>query len=382
MTAACPRAQALWLLPGLSLADARARVPQLRVHEAEPQADAQLLLLLARQSARWSPMVAPDPPDGLLIDISGCAHLFGGETALAADVAARLGARLEVRHAFASTPSAAQALARFPQRVADETEAIRRLPVSALRLAAKDEIALRRAGLKRIADLADRPTAPLSARFGEGTTAALNRLLGRDDSRIVPLRSLPALHFARRFAEPEQLTGAIMSRRQLDLSYPAAEAAAHLLWDSAAINNRGYVRSAARFLPYVMGQKGPSASALVTAAFPPVYRELQKESLPDFLSFVFMFLDWDRCKIARRELGQAALHSRWRPRDVALAAARAGDADRILRHISKREGGRAFITSVSNDITSIPEPSKKQVWRAIKSITAEDGQKNRLPFDL
>ncbi|WP_448537690.1 GAP1-N1 domain-containing protein [Sphingobium yanoikuyae] len=186
----------------------------------------------------------------------------------------------------------------------------------------------------------------------------------------------------RLMAEPEQLTGAIMSRRQLDLSYPAAEAAARLLWDSAAVNNRGYVRSAARFLPYVMGQKGPSASALVTAAFPPVYRELQKESLPDFLSFVFMFLDWDRCKIARRELGQAALHSRWRPRDVALAAARAGDADRILRHISKREGGRAFITSVSNDITSIPEPSKKQVWRAIKSVTAEDGQKNRLPFDL
>lgn len=208
VSAACPRAQALGLLPGLPLTDARARVPDVPVRDADPEADARLLLQLALQAGRWSPIVAPDPPDGLLIDISGCAHLFGGEAALAADATARLERFVTVRHAFASTPSAAHALARFPQETGfpkdtgDEAEAIRRLPVSALRLEARDGNALRRAGLKRIADLADRPTAPLSARFGEAATVALDRLLGRADSRIVPLRPPPALHFARRFAEP------------------------------------------------------------------------------------------------------------------------------------------------------------------------------------
>lgn len=209
VSAACPRAQALGLLPGLPLADARARVPNVLVHEADPEADARLLLQFSAHAGRWSPMVAPDPPDGLLIDISGCAHLFGGEAGLAADTGKWLGRLVEMRHAFASTPSAAHALARFPQETADETEAIRRLPVAALRLDPRNEAALRRAGLKRIADLADRPTAPLSARFGGAVTAALERLLGRADSRIVPLRPTPALHFARRFAEPIGLADSI-----------------------------------------------------------------------------------------------------------------------------------------------------------------------------
>ncbi len=202
VTSACPRARALGLLPGLSLADARARVPNVRVADADLEADARLLLRLVRQSARWSPMVAPDVPDGLLMDIEGCAHLFGGEAGLAEDALAHFGQHFTVRHALASTPSAAHALVRFPQSAPDETKAIRNLPIAALRLEPGAEAALRRAGLKRVADLADRPTAPLSARFGQAATASLDRLLGRIDSRITPLRPLPALHFARRFAEP------------------------------------------------------------------------------------------------------------------------------------------------------------------------------------
>lgn len=182
--------------------------------------------------------------------------------------------------------------------------------------------------------------------------------------------------------EPEALTDMVMARRTLDITYQAAEAASRMLWDSASVNKRGYVRASARLLPYVMEQHGPSASALLVAVFPPVYRELQQESLPEFLSFVFMFLDWDRCKIARRGLAQAALHSRWRPRDVAFAAARAGDAERILRTIAKRDGGMSFLTSVSNDITSIPEPAKKQVWRAIKEIRSDSSLRGKLPFDV
>lgn len=211
LVAACPRAFGLGLAPGLSLADARARVPGLNVQDADPQADAPLLLRLADMAERWSPMVATDPPDGLLLDISGCAHLFGGEAGLAADVQKLLGRHVDVRHAFASTPLAAYALARFPTGGADEEQAIRQLPVAALGLDCETEKALRRAGLKRVGDLADRPTAPLTARFGAGETDVLNQLLGRVDSRLSPRRPMPALQFARRFAEPIVKVDAVLA---------------------------------------------------------------------------------------------------------------------------------------------------------------------------
>jgi len=105
--------------------------------------------------------------------------------------------------ALAGTPEAAQALARFQSLpAADESQAIRRLPVAALGQEEETGTALRRAGLKTIGDLADRPPAPLAARFGEGLVDALDRLLGRADSRISPRRAPPALLFERRFAEP------------------------------------------------------------------------------------------------------------------------------------------------------------------------------------
>jgi len=232
-----------------------------------------------------------------------------------------------------------------------------------------------------LANLLDRAGAEMDGPRGihVGLTAVSTAIMNRN---LVALDAAAPVTRKRLLAEPELLANAIMVRRTLDISYQAAEAASRLLWDSASVNKRGYVRAAARLLPYVMEQKGPSASALLVAVFPPVYRELQQERLPDFLSFVFMFLDWDRCKIARKALAEAALHSKWRPRDVAFAAARAGDVERILSTIAKRDGGQSFLTSVRNDIASIPEPSKKQVWRAIKEIASGNGLKGRLPFDL
>lgn len=199
------RALALGLTPGLALADARARIPELAVFDADPEADQRWLEHIADDCDRYTPMVALDPPDGLTLDITGCAHLFSGESALVAHVEARMRHRwtANLRHAFADSPEGAQALARF-QRVpaADEAAALRRLPVAALRLDPEIELALSRAGLKTIDDLADRPTTPLAVRFGEGMTDTLARLLAKSDSRIIPRRPLSALYFEQRFAEP------------------------------------------------------------------------------------------------------------------------------------------------------------------------------------
>lgn len=188
----------------MTLADARARVPELAALPHDAEADLRWLEDIADLCDRYSPMVAADLAQGLTLDITGCGHLFGGEREMARDAIASLAALgLGVRPGLADTPEAARALARFGYGGArSEAEAIRRLPTAALRLDPEAETALIRAGLRRIGDLADRPTAPLTARFGAEATARLDRLLGRASSRITPRRPPPALSFARSFAEP------------------------------------------------------------------------------------------------------------------------------------------------------------------------------------
>lgn len=192
------RALALGLTPGMTLADARARVPDLAAMPHDPKADAALLAWLAEGCDRYTPMVALDPPLGLILDITGCTHFFAkGEAGLVADLAVRLDRHgLTHRIACASTPDAALALAEY------SAVDVRSLPVTALRLPEEAHVALRRAGLHRIDDLADRPRAPLAARFGQEAPMLLARLLGEIDIRITPRWVPPDLVVEQRFAEP------------------------------------------------------------------------------------------------------------------------------------------------------------------------------------
>src|SRR5690606_37490756 len=146
----------LGLVPGMTLADARAREPDLAVVDADPHADQDWLERLCDGCARYTPIAALDPPAGLMLDITGCAHLWGGEAGLAQEAAGRLERHgMDVRHALASTPEAAHALVRFPIGSApNEDSALRRLPVEALRLEEESAVALRRAGLRTVGDLA------------------------------------------------------------------------------------------------------------------------------------------------------------------------------------------------------------------------------------
>lgn len=204
LAAVDPIAMRLGLSPGLALADARARVPDLAVVDHDPTADLTFLERLADGCGRYTPMVAVDAPDGLLLDIGGCTHLFGGEGGLAADATTRLTtAGLILRHAFADTGDGARALARFQTvPAADEAAAIRRLPVAALQLDPEAETGLKRAGLKTVGDLACRPFSTIAARFGAEAVTALRRLLGETDRPITPRRAEPMIRVERRFAEP------------------------------------------------------------------------------------------------------------------------------------------------------------------------------------
>ncbi|WP_156330088.1 Y-family DNA polymerase [Bosea vaviloviae] len=201
------RALALGLTRDLTLADARARIPSLIAIESKPEADAALLDRLAAFCDRFTPLVALDLPYGLMLDITGCAHLFGGEAALHATIARWMRAGgLSHRAAIAGTPEAAHALSRFGGGgivpVGEDEARLRPLPVAALELAADTALALSRAGLKTLSDLADRPSVALSARFGADLVIKLRRTLGHEDARITPLRPPPACVVERHFAEP------------------------------------------------------------------------------------------------------------------------------------------------------------------------------------
>jgi protein ImuB len=210
----------LGLTPGTVLADARARVPELAVFDHDPAADLKLLGWLADGCERYTPACMLDPPQGLLLDITGCAHLFGeDEASLAMDLKTRLRRHgFTCRIALGVTPDSARAKAKYAKAV------IADLPVEALDGGGKVHQALRRAGLKTIADLAIRPRTPLAARFGKVVVVKLARLLEEEDPRIIPRRSLPIIHVVQNFAEPVSRTNDVLAT----IEQLAGEAAALL----------------------------------------------------------------------------------------------------------------------------------------------------------
>jgi protein ImuB len=207
LTAVDEAAARLGLSPGIALAQARAMHPGLEAVAEDAEADAALLERIADWCLRYTPLVACDPPDGLLLDITGCAHLYGGEDALVADLAGQLeAAGLAYRMTIAGTIGAAWAAAHHgePGRYASgkERALLSPLPLSALRLDAGTVAALARVGLKRIGDIIDLPRSPLTARFGAGVLRQLDRALGREHEPLTPRLPVAPYVAEQRFPEP------------------------------------------------------------------------------------------------------------------------------------------------------------------------------------
>ncbi len=209
IAAADEQAERLGLKVGTGVADARARYPAVEILEADAGAELRLLEALADWCDRTTPLVALNGANGLFLDISGCAHLFGGEQPLLDDCLARL-----LRQGFsacaglASTPGAAWALARFGARPSasispgGERQALAPLPLAALRLEQAVRENLESVGLRRISDVLATPRAPLARRFGAELLRRIDQALGDADEAISP-RIVPGLLSAERhLAEP------------------------------------------------------------------------------------------------------------------------------------------------------------------------------------
>ncbi|MFN0262268.1 Y-family DNA polymerase [Tepidamorphus sp. 3E244] len=207
ISAVDPAAADLGIAAGMKLADARAQLPRLAAIDHDTAADQGWLERLGTSCDRYTPMASIAGTDGLILDISGCAHLFGGEEALRANLLAWLSRHAaHVRTHIAGTPHAADAQARFGAPgitpSGGEAQAASPLPVEALCCEAEAVTALRRAGLKTLGDLACRPRSVLAARFGKEAVSRLARILGEEDIGITPRRPLPPLSLERRLAEP------------------------------------------------------------------------------------------------------------------------------------------------------------------------------------
>ena len=200
-------AEARGLRRGMSLADARAICPDLITRPTDLRSEAASLIALRRWMARYAPWTAREGADGIVADITGVAHLFGGEAAMIADLCARFDrAGIASQIGLADTRGAAFALARHRGGIAAPGRtlaAIMALPTALLRIDHAASEGLRRLGLMQIGDLIRLPRAPLARRFGAGLLLRLDQAVGAQSEPVSPEADPP--HYGVRLTLPEPI---------------------------------------------------------------------------------------------------------------------------------------------------------------------------------
>jgi protein ImuB len=193
ITAANAKAEMEGINRGMVLADARAIVPDLQVMDDIPELPEKLLARVAEWCIRFSPIVAIDPPEGLMIDASGCSHLWGGDSDYLTDIERKLKQKgYGVRTAIADTPGVAWAVARYgkhplvisPKR---HVEALLPLPPESLRLEQDTVDRLHKLGLHQVRQFIQMPRPTLRRRFGPHFMMRLDMALGQEIETINPV---------------------------------------------------------------------------------------------------------------------------------------------------------------------------------------------------
>ena len=209
----------------MDLSQARALLGRssIEVRPHDPEQDRIVLHALARWALRFCPVVAPDPPDGLLMDICGCQHLFGGEGGMIRTIVQavrELG--LTIRAAAAPTIGCAWAVARFGKESSISWDRIGQvletLPVRALRIDPQVEAALSEVAIDRIGQLRVLPRHELVERFGPSLLRRLDQAFGLAHEAVEPIQPAMPIEVERELPEPIQRldTLELLVRRLLD----------------------------------------------------------------------------------------------------------------------------------------------------------------------
>jgi protein ImuB len=195
-------AEAEGIVTGMAAADARALTTDLKILDAIPGKEAKLLRELGLWCIRYTPIVAMDVPEGLIMDISGCAHLWGGERSYLKEIVLKLRASgYDARAAIADTAGAAWAIARFGKvspiiNNGAQAQELLALPPAALRLEPPILDRLQKLGFRTIGSFMSLPRRELRRRFGEGLLLRLGQALGLEDEVLLPL--VPPVPYAER----------------------------------------------------------------------------------------------------------------------------------------------------------------------------------------
>ncbi len=186
-------AQSMGVDKGMSLADAKAIFPSLQVIDDQPDLSAKLLQGLAEWSIRFTPVVGTDLPDGLVMDVTGCAHLWGGEQQYIQDIRNRFTAfGYSVSVAIADTVGVAWAVSRFAKKefiiaTGEQANSLLPLPASALRIDGATVERLDKLGLRQVGSFMGLPYKSLRRRFGPQLLQRLNQALGLEAEWITPV---------------------------------------------------------------------------------------------------------------------------------------------------------------------------------------------------
>ncbi|MGN6371167.1 MAG: Y-family DNA polymerase [Phycisphaerae bacterium] len=233
----CAQCAGSGIRPGMTVAEAKALCPAARVVAFDHARSRSAMELLAKWSLRFSPVVMVDRaasgrfpevgeeviPEGLLLDVTGEAHLFGSEHLLLTEIAARLQRiGFSARLAIAPTVGGAWALARFgPHALAVVGEeqlqkALEPLPIGALRISSEVAAGLKQVGIERIGHLLKIPRESLLTRFGEELLMRLDQAMGRMGEMIEPLRVADPVSVERVFeGATTQLEAVMVTVREL-----------------------------------------------------------------------------------------------------------------------------------------------------------------------
>ena len=196
VTAANVIAQTQGINTGMAVADARAIIPSLEVLDDRPELSDKLLKGITEWCIRYTPVVAVDLPDGIILDATGCTHLWGSEKQYLTAILKRLqDFGYSVRCAMADTIGAAWAVARFGKNITivdsgKQTAAILSLPPAALRIENEITERLQKLGLRQVSNFINIPRTALRRRFGSSLLLRINQALGYQEEVIEPARSI------------------------------------------------------------------------------------------------------------------------------------------------------------------------------------------------
>lgn len=200
----------------------------------------------------------------------------------------------------------------------------------------------------------------------DGATASRNMVAFRKATQSARLRIVMSIG---------EIAQVLRNRPSFDLDEKAVEACADFMFDAEKVAPSALLEAAGYLLPTLLRLRSRPVSLMIAAAFPPIHSEFAKANdVPDFFKFI-PFMDWDRCKSARRELVDAFMSSSWPPRDLALTACRTNEVARIMRRVAKQRDGEAYIKRIASDIGKLPEKCRNAVENAISQLRANPAAK-------